>query len=82
MAYSKAKLKSSGDKASPCFKPFWTGKLSDKCLPIGKNYNFVCFTVCNIGEAGRHRGAVSRLSVYNDVDLYLGGTWLRSHPGQ
>jgi hypothetical protein len=31
MAYSKAKLKSSGDKASPCFRPFWTGKLSDKC---------------------------------------------------
>jgi hypothetical protein len=22
MAYSKAKLKSSGDKASPCFRPF------------------------------------------------------------
>jgi hypothetical protein len=27
MAYSKAKLKSSSDKASPCFKPFWIGKL-------------------------------------------------------
>jgi hypothetical protein len=27
MAYSKAKLKSSGDKASPCFRPFWIGKL-------------------------------------------------------
>jgi hypothetical protein len=25
MAYSKAKLKSSGDKASPCFRPFWFG---------------------------------------------------------
>jgi hypothetical protein len=34
MAYSKAKLKSSGDRASPCFRPFWIGKLSDKCLPI------------------------------------------------
>jgi hypothetical protein len=34
MAYSKAKLKSSGDKASPCFRPFWIGKLSDKCSPI------------------------------------------------
>jgi hypothetical protein len=32
MAYSKAKLKSSGDKASPCFRPFWIGKLSDRCL--------------------------------------------------
>jgi hypothetical protein len=31
---SKAKLKSSGDKASPCFKPFWIGKLSDQYLPI------------------------------------------------
>jgi hypothetical protein len=34
MAYSKAKLKSSGDRASPCFRPFWIGNLSDKCLPI------------------------------------------------
>jgi hypothetical protein len=34
MAYFKAKLKSSGDRASPCFRPFWIGKLSDKCLPI------------------------------------------------
>jgi hypothetical protein len=34
MAYSKAKLKGSGDRASPCFRPFWIGKLSDKCLPI------------------------------------------------
>jgi hypothetical protein len=32
MAYSKAKLKSSGDRASPCFRPFWIRKLSDKCL--------------------------------------------------
>jgi hypothetical protein len=23
MAYSKAKLKSSDDKVSPCFRPFW-----------------------------------------------------------
>jgi hypothetical protein len=28
MAYSKEKLKSSSDKASPCFKPFWIGKLT------------------------------------------------------
>jgi hypothetical protein len=34
MAYSKAKLKSSGDKAYPCFRPFCIGKLSDKYLPI------------------------------------------------
>jgi hypothetical protein len=34
VAYSKGKLESSGDKASPCFRPFWIGKLSDKWLPI------------------------------------------------
>jgi hypothetical protein len=34
MAYSKAKLKSSGDKASPCFILFWIGKISEKCLRI------------------------------------------------
>ena len=33
MTYSKAKLKSSGDKASPCFRLFLIGYLSDKCLP-------------------------------------------------
>jgi len=27
MAYSKSKLKSNGDKASPCFKSFLTGSL-------------------------------------------------------
>jgi hypothetical protein len=32
MAHSQAKLKSSGDKVSPYFRPFWKGKLSDKCL--------------------------------------------------
>jgi hypothetical protein len=39
MAYSKAKLKSSGGRASPCFIPFWIGKLSEKCLPIRNFYN-------------------------------------------
>jgi hypothetical protein len=34
MAYSKVKLKSSGDRASPYFMPFRVRKLSDKCLPI------------------------------------------------
>jgi len=33
MAYCKAKLKSNGDKASPCFKPFFIEEISDKCLP-------------------------------------------------
>jgi hypothetical protein len=34
MAYSKAKLKSNGDKASPCFKPFWIGNVPDKSIHI------------------------------------------------
>jgi hypothetical protein len=34
MAYSKAEFKSSGDKASHYFRPFWKGKLSNKCFPI------------------------------------------------
>jgi hypothetical protein len=34
MAYSKAKLKSNGNRASPCFSPLWIGNLSDKSLPI------------------------------------------------
>ena len=33
MAYSKAKLKSNGDRASPCFNPFLIGNISDKFLP-------------------------------------------------
>jgi hypothetical protein len=32
MACSITKLKSSDDKAAPYFRPFWIGKLSDKCL--------------------------------------------------
>jgi hypothetical protein len=42
MAYSKAKLKSSGEGASPYFRPFWMGKLSDKFLPI-KTLPYVSF---------------------------------------
>jgi hypothetical protein len=33
MAYSKAKLKSNGDRASLGFKPFLIGNISDKFLP-------------------------------------------------
>jgi hypothetical protein len=33
MAYSLAKLKSNGDKASPYFRPLWIENASDKCLP-------------------------------------------------
>jgi hypothetical protein len=32
MAYSKVKFKSSGDKASPCFRAFWMGK---PCFLLG-----------------------------------------------
>jgi hypothetical protein len=42
MGYSKANLKSGGDRASHCFKPFWIGKLLDKYLPVGlTSTNFV-----------------------------------------
>jgi hypothetical protein len=34
MPYTEGMVKCSGAKASPCFKPFWTGKLKEKCLPI------------------------------------------------
>jgi hypothetical protein len=34
MAYSKAELKSNGNKASPCHRPFWIGNLLDRFLPI------------------------------------------------
>jgi hypothetical protein len=33
MAYSKPKLKSSDDKASPYFRPFWIGNL-EKSIKI------------------------------------------------
>jgi len=33
IAYTKVKLKSNGDKASPCYKPFLKGNMSDKRLP-------------------------------------------------
>jgi hypothetical protein len=32
--YYKVKLESGGDEASPCFRPFRIGTLSDKCLPV------------------------------------------------
>jgi hypothetical protein len=34
MVYSKAKLKSNGDKVSLCFRPFWMINLLDRFLPI------------------------------------------------
>jgi hypothetical protein len=32
MAYFQAKMKSNGDKASPCFRPFWIRNVSQKYL--------------------------------------------------
>jgi hypothetical protein len=32
MAYSKAKLEGNGDNASPYFKPFLIGNMTDKCM--------------------------------------------------
>jgi hypothetical protein len=34
LAHSKTKLKSNGVKASPCFRPFRVGNVSDRCLPV------------------------------------------------
>jgi hypothetical protein len=44
MANYKAKLKSIGDKASPSFRQFWTGKLSDKCLHFSQPNQFHGYT--------------------------------------
>jgi hypothetical protein len=41
MAYSKVKLKSNGDKASPRFKPFLIGNMSDKFLPFLTSLIFI-----------------------------------------
>ena len=50
MAYSKAKLKSIGVRASPCFKLFLIGNLSDTFLPtrtllyVRVRHNFISLT--------------------------------------
>src|SRR5215510_3091168 len=50
MASSKAKLKSNGDRSSPCFKPFLIGNISDKFLPtrnllyVSVRHIFISFT--------------------------------------
>jgi hypothetical protein len=49
-------LKSSGDKASPCFKPLWIGKLSDKYLLM---QTFAEATYKNKGSSG---GKVSKVA--------------------
>jgi hypothetical protein len=42
MAYSKTKLKSSDDRASPCFRPFWIEKT------IRQMFTYMDFTICFI----------------------------------
>jgi hypothetical protein len=37
MAYSKAKLKCSGDKASTCFRSFWIGNFSFYSMRLGRH---------------------------------------------
>jgi hypothetical protein len=46
MAYSKAKLKISGDKAYSCFGPYWLRKLSDKYLPL-RTLTYVKWVSCH-----------------------------------
>ena len=50
MAYSKAKLRSNGDRASPCSNPFLIGNMSEKFLPtrnqlnVSVRHNFISLT--------------------------------------
>jgi hypothetical protein len=59
MAYSKATLKNSGDKASPCFKPFWIVRPSDKCLPV---LTLLCISFKRFVISLTHFMGVSKLS--------------------
>jgi hypothetical protein len=40
MACSVAKLKSNSNKATPCFRPFWTGNMSDRLCLCALYYGF------------------------------------------
>jgi len=48
MAYSKAKLKSNGDRASPCFKPFLIGRTA-----VLKEYEVTTSAVHNLPKNPR-----------------------------
>jgi hypothetical protein len=50
MAYHKAKLKNSGDKSSPCFRPFWIGKV---CLMKQKLFTVRIIVSIHIHAVGR-----------------------------
>jgi hypothetical protein len=43
-------LKSSGDKASPCFRPIWIGNLSDRYLPTQTSLRWMYNITFNLKE--------------------------------
>jgi hypothetical protein len=66
--YSKAKLKNSDDKTSPCFRPLWTGKLSDKCLPI-RTLLYVSFTCVILFSPASLMGTPNSMRMLYDTSL-------------
>jgi hypothetical protein len=66
MAYSKAKLKSSGDKASPCFRPFWIENYESLFIPDCHIYRTDCFPSRDAGTTF----AVRKSIPHNNVDLF------------
>jgi len=58
MAYYKAKLKSNGDRASPCFKPFLIGNMSDK--QETKNNKYVAWNMDITWEINLHISGTQR----------------------
>jgi hypothetical protein len=43
--HSKARLKSSGEKASFCLSPLGTGKAAYECLSINSFLDIICFNI-------------------------------------
>jgi hypothetical protein len=68
MVYSKAKLKSNGDKASPCFRPFWIGN----ALYNGPYHGFHLNTLHLISLA-------SFTGVPNSMRMSNNTEWCKSH---
>jgi hypothetical protein len=65
VAYSKTKLKSGGCKASPCLRPFWIGKFSDKGVPI-RTLLYVSFKHILTSLTG-----FMGISLYKDIVQYF-----------
>ena len=76
MAYSKAKLKSNGDKASPFFKAFIVGNKSDKfllcrtLLYVSFRHNFISLTSFMAVPYSNRGGTVVKVLCYKS-----GGRW-------